>query len=407
VQAQKPPRHLPLLLGTLTAFGPLSIDMYLPAFPQITREMAARPGAVSLTLAVFLLAVSLSQVFYGPLADRYGRRKPLLVGCVLYALGSLGCALAPSMGILIAARAVQALGGAAGMVVARAVVRDVYHEREAARVFSELMLVMGAAPILAPWLGGKILLLGSWRLIFFLLAGFGAFCWWMTNRGLPETLPHPNRSRENLRGVFDTFGALLANRRFLGYALVAGFTAGTNFAYISGSSFVYIELHGISAQHFGYFFGANALGLIGAAQINRLLLRRFAPESILDGSLTINMMAGCALVACGATNWGGLPALAALLFVSLASVGLTFPNLMAAAMAPFGRMAGSASAVLGTVQFAVGALAGALVGLLHNGTALPMTAVVASCATGGLIALRTLAPSKRLPRPFVLSVPED
>lgn len=408
---QTPPRYLPLLLGALTAFGPLSIDMYLPAFPQITREMAARPGAVSLTLAVYLLAVSLSQVFYGPLSDRFGRRKPLMVGCLLYALGSLGCAFAPSMGMLIAARGLQALGGAAGMVISRAVVRDLYDKRAASRVFSELMLVMGAAPILAPWIGGKILLLGSWRMIFLLLAIFGALSWLVTDRALPETLHHPHRSRENLWGIFRTFGELLANQRFLGYALVAGSTAGTNFAYISGASFVYIELHGISAQHFGYFFGLNAFGMIGAAQVNRVLLRRFAPESILKCALAVNMMAGLALVTCGASNWGGLPALAVLLFISLSCVGITFPNLMAAAMAPFGRTAGSASALLGTVQFAVGGLAGALVGLLHNGTALPMTGVFAVCAAGGFIALSTLVrpgaiPVKK-PRPFVVTVPED
>ena len=405
------PRHLVLLLGMLTAFGPVSIDMYLPAFPQITRELAARPGAVPFTLAAFLFGAAFSQVFYGSLADRFGRRRPLLAGCCLYAIGSLGCAFAPSMHVLLAARLVQALGGAAGMVIARAVVRDVFDERHSAHIFSQLMLVMGVAPILAPWIGGQLLVLGSWRLIFLVLAGFGGICFAASACGLPETLPSEKRIRHGMPGVLRTFGELLGNRRFLGYALIAGCTAGTNFAYISGASLVYIELHGVSPQHFGFFFAANALGLIGASQCNRLLLRRFTPEAILARSLTVNMLAGVVLVFCGATGWGGLPALALLLFVGLSSVGLSFPNLTAAGLAPFGRAAGSASAVLGTLQFAVGGFAGALVGLLHNGTALPMTAVFAGCATGALLALRLLVkPDKETaqsPQEFTLAVPEE
>ena len=404
---QPVPRHLVLLLGMLTAFGPVSIDMYLPAFPQITRELAARPGAVQFTLAAFLFGAALSQTFYGPLADRFGRRAPLLGGCCLYALGSIGCALAPSMPVLLAARLVQALGGAAGMVIARAVVRDLFDERRSAHIFSQLMLVMGAAPILAPWIGGQVLALGSWRAIFVVLAGFGAVCFTASALGLPESLPPERRSRHGMPAVFRTFGELLRNRRFLGYALIAGCTAGANFAYIAGASLVYIELYGVSPQHFGFFFAANALGLIGASQINRLLLRRFTPEAILARSLAVNVLAGAALVFCGATGRGGLPALALLLFVGLSSVGLSFPNLTAAALAPFGRAAGSASAVLGTLQFAVGGLSGALVGLLHNGTALPMTAVFAVCATGALLVLRTLAQPREAMTPVALPVTEE
>ena len=405
------PRHLVLLLGVLTAFGPLSIDMYLPAFPQITRELGARPGMVQLTLAAFLLSAALSQAFYGSLADRLGRRRPLLAGCALYALGSLGCAIAPSLNILIAARSLQAMGGAAGMVISRAIVRDLFDERKSAHVYSQLMLVMGAAPILAPWVGGQILMFGSWRLIFLLLAVFGCGCFLATAWGLPETHPASRRSRETVGEALSTFGALLWDRRFLGYSLVAGCTAGINFAYIAGSSFVYIELHGVTVQHFGLFFGANALGLIAASQINRWLLRRHTPESILTCSLAANMVAGLALAACGATGWGGLPALVALLFLSLFNVGLSFPNIAAAALAPFGRKAGSASAVLGTVQFAVGGLSGATVGLLHNGTALPMTATLAACAVGGYAALHTMARQPNGEQPIQESpafiVPED
>lgn len=409
---QRAPRHLALVLGILTAFGPFSIDTYLPAFPQITRDLAARPGRVQLTLAVFLLCAGAGQAFYGSLADRLGRRRPMLLGCALYALGSLGCAFAPTMNWLIAARAVQALGGAAGLVVSRAVVRDLFDERAAARMFSQLMLVMGIAPIVAPWLGGQILTFGSWRLIFLLLAAFGCACFVMTALALPETHPPVRRTREGLLAALRTFGSLLQHRQFLGYSLVAGFTSGTNFAYIAGSSFVYIELYGVSVQHFGLFFGLNALGLMVSTQMNRWLLLRRAPETILAGALATNLTAGLALAVCGATGWGGLPAVMVFLFVSLFSIGLSFPNLAAAAMAPFGRKAGSASAVLGTLQFAVGGIAGAAVGLLHNGTALPMTGTVAVCAMGGFAALHTLVTRRPggaslLKEPPAIVAPED
>jgi len=276
-------------------------------------------------------------------------------------------------------------------VISRAVVRDLFDERESAHIFSQLMLVMGAAPILAPWLGSQLLAVSGWRLIFLVLAGFGLLCFLVSAWALPETLPPSRRTRGGMPAVFRSFGELLGNRRFLGYVLVAGCTAGAQFAYIAGSAFVFIELHGVSAQHFALFFGGNALGLIGAAQINRLLLRRHTPESILPWALTINMLAGIALAICGETDWGGFPALVILLFACMSCMGFSFPNLAAAALAPFGRAAGSASAVLGTVQFAVGGLAGALVGLLHNGTALPMTAIIAVCSIGGFVVLHTLA----------------
>jgi DHA1 family bicyclomycin/chloramphenicol resistance-like MFS transporter len=378
------------LLGVLTAFGPFAIDMYLPAFSQITRDLAARPGMVQLTLAAFLLSSGISQVLYGLLSDRYGRRRPLLAGCALYALGSLGCALAPSLPLLILGRVVQALGGAAGMVIARAVVRDFFDERASARVFSELMLVMGVAPIVAPTLGGQILAFGSWRLIFCLLTVFGGFCFLATFFALPESLPQSRRSRESWLVSAKTFLALLENRRFLGYCLVTGFCAGTMFAYIAGSPFIYMDLYGVSVGHFGLFFGLNALGLMASTQINYLLLRKHTPETILFWSTGSSLFLSVLLVVAGATGWGGLPALAGILFFALFCVGLSNPNLMAVAMAPFGREAGRASAMLGAMPFAMGALAGAMVGVLHNGTALPMTLTLAVCSAGAFVALRTL-----------------
>ena len=382
---------LTLVLGCLSAFGPLSIDMYLPAFPHITRDLRAPDGAVEFTLAAFLLGTAAGQLVYGPLADRFGRRRPLLAGCGIYALGALICALASSMGLFTAARVVQALGGAAGMVIARAVVRDLFDEREAARMFSQLMLVMGVTPVLAPWLGGQILAFANWRMIFYLLTGFGLFCLLMSARFLPETLPDARRARGGLPATLRDFGRLLRDRRFLGYTLVAGFGAGTLFAYIAGSPYVFIQLHHVSEQRFGLFFGLNAAGFIGAAQFNRWLLHRCSPEAILPAATGGGLVAGLLLALCGATGWGGLPAFAALLFACLSMLGVAGPNIAAAALAPFGRAAGSASALLGTAQFLLGALAGGFVGLFHNGTAFPMSATVAAASAGGYLALRTLA----------------
>ena len=379
---------LSLILGALTAFGPLSIDMYLPAFPHIARDLAVPVGAVGFTLAAYLLGTSIGQLIYGPLADRHGRRKPLLAGCVIFGLGSLGCACSTSVAMLTGFRVVQALGGAAGMVIARAVVRDLFHEREAARMFAQLMLVMGICPVLAPTLGGQVLLLGNWRVIFYILIGFSVFCLFMSARFLPETLPINRRVQGGAAQAVRAFGAILRDRRFLLHSLAAGFGSGTLFAYISGSPFVFIQLHHVSEQRFGILFGLNAVGFISGAQLNRWLLHRHPQRLILLRAAAAGMVAGIALLVCGATGLGGLPLLWMLLFAALSSLGICGPNVAALALGPFGRNAGSASALLGTAQFFVGSLAGAAVGLFHNGTAIPMTATVAVCCVGSYLALK-------------------
>ncbi len=380
-------RWLAILLGALTAFGPLAIDMYLPAFPQITHELKAHEGTIQFTLAIFLIGSGVSQVLYGPLADRLGRRGPLLVGCGLFVIGALACAMARSVEALIVARLVQALGAGGGVVIARAIVRDLFEGHESAHFFSQLMVVMGVAPIAAPWLGGQVLSLGNWRLIFVALAAFGGLCLLLSAFTLRETLPAERRTGKGIADVVKTFGSLLRHRVFAGYALVAGLCSGVLFAYIAGAPLVYIELHHVSPQHFGLFFGANAVGLIGAAQLNRLLLRTHTIEGVLRTAMIANLIITIALAIVGATGWGGLPALAILLFLCMACIGLSGPNLMTAALAPFRSSAGSASALLGLAQYAVGGIAGALVGILHNHSAVPMTAVVAACGIGSFIAL--------------------
>lgn len=378
--------RLTIILGTLTAFGPLSIDMYLPGLPSIAREFQAGSSTAQLTLSLFLIGMAAGQVLYGPLSDRYGRRIPLLFGCLLYSLASLGCALAPSAGVLIILRFIQALGGCAGMVIARSVVRDLFAGRDSARMFSFLMLVMGLAPITAPLIGGQLLVFFGWRAIFWLLAGFGLLCMALVIFLLPETLPPERRAHAGLAPALRVYGSILSDRHFVGYALAGGFISAGMFAYISGSPFVLIEDYGVAPEQYGFIFGANALGLILVSQINRRLLGSFSSEGILHTTLLVVVLAGITLVGVTITGLGGLVGLLIPLFVCIAGVGLVGPNSSALAMESYGRTAGSASAMLGALQFAVGTLAGTLVGVLHNGTALPMAGVIAACEIAALLA---------------------
>jgi DHA1 family bicyclomycin/chloramphenicol resistance-like MFS transporter len=378
-----------LILGALTAFSSMSIDMYLPAFPQIARDLGIPLGMVQLSISAFLYGSAAGQLFYGPLADRWGRRMPLLMGLSLYVASTIGCACVQTGEGLLFWRVVMAVGGGAGMVISRAVVRDLYDTAEAARMFSLLMLVMGAAPILAPIAGGQLLLITGWRGIFVFLGVFGLLSLCAVALGLPESLPKERRIRRSFTEMIAVYGHLLRNRQYLRYAIALGCIAGVNFSYISGAPFVFIELHGVSPQHFGLFFGANACGLIGASQINRRLLRRFTPRRILDIAFTINAAAAVLLTIAGITGTGGFPAQVALIFVCICMTGLLYPNVTALAMAPFDKAAGSASALLGTIQYTLGATAGALVGMFHNGTAIPMTATMAFCGVMGLCAVRS------------------
>ena len=383
--------RLTLILGSLTAFGPLSIDMYLPGLPTIAREFRTDTAAVQLTLSLFFIGLAVGQALYGPIADRLGRKRPLLFGCAFYMLASLACALAPSIESLIALRFAQAIGGCAGMVIARSIVRDLFDERSSARMYSFLMLVMGLAPITAPLIGGQLLVAFGWRAIFWLLSGFGLLCVLMVAFGLPESLPPERRVRAGLWQALDVYWRLLLDRRFVGSALTGGFVSAGMFAYISGSPFVFIELYGVAPERYGWIFGANALGLVLASQLNRWLLERVRGETILAVTLAATAAAGLLLALVAVTGFGGLAGLLAPLFVFVASLGLVGPNTAAAAMAPYGRVAGSASALMGVLQFVVGAGAGALVGALHDGTAVPMAGVIAACGVAALTVFQALA----------------
>src|SRR5439155_20231942 len=324
-------KTLALVLGALSAFGPLSIDMYLPGFAAISRDLEASQAQVQFTLAVFFGGLGLGQAFYGPISDRYGRRRPLCFGVTLFVLAGAACALARSIEGLMAWRFVQSIGGCAGIVIARAVVRDRFDERESARVFSLLMLVMGLAPILAPLIGGQILVLFGWRAIFWTLAGFGLACLTAVVLVLGESLPSERRTAGGLSDALRVYARLLSDRAFIRFNLSGALAIAGMFAYIFGSPFVFMQVHGVRPDRYGWLFGLNALGLIGASQLNRLALGRVAGAGILSRALYVTAAAGVALLIAAWTGAGGLPALLLPLFVYIASLGFVLPNVTAAA----------------------------------------------------------------------------
>ena len=378
-----------LILSALVAFAPMSIDMYLPALPALERYFAADTAAVQHTLASFFIGLAIGQLLYGPVADKYGRKPPLYFGLGLYVIASAACALAPGIGSLIALRFMQAVSGCAGMVVARAVVRDLYDRQESARVFSILLMVMGIAPIVAPLAGGYMLTWFGWRSIFWVLALFGIACLLAVKFKLPETIPS-DRPRIALSNAMGNYISLLADRRYLGYALSGGFGQAGMFAYISGSPFVFIDLYGVPAHAYGWLFGLNAMGIVGFTQVNRRLLLKYDSDRILNFGNLAGFLMCVVLLAAALSNAAGLIGILVPLFFVVAFRGLTFPNASAGAMAPFPEKAGSASALLGSVQFAIAAIASAAVGLFHNGTAVPMAAVISTCGLLAFVSYRWL-----------------
>ncbi|ABY96545.1 TPA: multidrug effflux MFS transporter [Pseudomonas putida] len=367
-----------LILGALSAFGPLAIDFYLPAFPAMAQAFATDEKHVQATLAAYFLGLSIGQLAYGPVADRFGRRLPLMFGVTLFTLASLACAYAPNLDTLVLARFVQALGGCAGMVLSRAIVSDKCDPVASAKVFSQLMLVMGLAPILAPMLGGVLVNLAGWQSIFLALSLFSAGCLLAVSLGLPESLPE-HIPRQPLSGALRQYLRLLADRAFLGHALTGGIAIAGMFAYIAGSPFVFIKLYGVPAEHYGWLFGTNAAGFILVAQVNARLLARRGPAFLLARAVWLYLVAGLVLLGVAALRPAQLWPLLIPLFICIASLGCIIPNASACAMSGQGARAGSASALMGCVQFSVAAGAAALVGLLHDGSAVPMAMVISLC----------------------------
>ena len=378
-----------VLLGTLTAIGPLSLDTYLPAFPSMTRDLAASQAQIQLSLTTCLVGMALGQLVTGPLSDRWGRRLPVLVGVGAYTLLSLVCAAAPSAETLAAARFVQGFAGGMGTVVARAVVRDLYSGRAAAKYFSRLVLVFGIAPMAAPAFGSLVLRFGDWRTVFVALAVIGALLATAAGWRLPETLPAARRNTGGLAATVAAGRALLTDRVYLGYALTQGLAFAGLFAYISGSSFVLQDVFGLSATAFSLVFGGNALAFVAVGQLNARLLDRYDPRPLMVSALGIGLLAALGVLA-GALL-GALPLVVVALFVFVGSLGMAMPNGTALALDRHAAHAGTAAALLGGIQAVVAAGAAPLVGLGGEGSAGPMALVVSGAAAGSLLVVLTLA----------------
>jgi MFS transporter, DHA1 family, multidrug resistance protein len=382
--------QLVVLLGALSAFGPLSMDMYLPGLPAMARDLSAPAWAAQLTITTSMLGLAGGQLIAGPISDALGRRRPLLAGLAAYLVTSLLCAMAPSIWTLLAFRLFQGAAGAAGIVIARAIVRDLHTGVAAARFFAMLMLVGGLAPVLAPLVGGQLLHVTDWRGIFVVLAGIGAvlllWAWWM----LSETLPAPRRHGGGLVQTLHVFAGLVRDRPFLGYTLSAGLVFAAMATYISGSPFVLQDIHGVSPQLFSLLFALNAGGIMLASQTSRALVGRYGPRTLLTAGVLLGAGGGLGVLVSVLAGLG-LAGLLPSLFVTVSSVGMVLPNAAALALADHPRTAGSASALLGLTQFATGALAAPLAGVGGSHTALPMAIVMATLPLAGLACLFGLA----------------
>jgi DHA1 family bicyclomycin/chloramphenicol resistance-like MFS transporter len=391
--------QLVLILGGLSAFGPLSIDLYLPGLPALARDLHAQAWETQLTLTSCLAGLAVGQLLAGPLSDRLGRRRPLLVGLAAYVAASLACAASPSIFVLVVLRLVQGLAGAAGIVIARAVVRDLRSGAAAARLFSILMLVTGLAPTLAPIAGGQLLRVMSWRGLFVILAGIVALLLLASAAGLPDTLPHELRHAGGWLETTRTLRDLARDRVFVGYALILGATMGQMLAYIAGSPFVLQDIYGVSPQLYGVIFAGNALGLVACSQLNAFLVGRVPPEKLLAGGIAAGVSAGLALLAVILVGSIGLPGILPCLFVVVSTVGIVIPNASALALADYPHVAGSASALLGVLQFLVGAGMAPLVGIAGAHSAQPMGIAVAALGLGGAVMVAvTRRAASRLPK---------
>ncbi|MFJ8857151.1 Bcr/CflA family multidrug efflux MFS transporter [Streptomyces sp. NPDC102451] len=377
-----------LVLGGLTALPPLSMDMYLPALPEVTDALHAPAATVQLTLTACLTGMALGQLVVGPMSDRWGRRTPLLLGMVVYVLATAICAVAPTAELLIGFRLLQGLAGAAGIVISRAVVRDLYDGDEMARFFSTLMLISGVAPVIAPVIGGQVLQFTDWRGIFVVLTFVGVLLTFVVWKWLHETLPAQARHTGGVGDALRTMRGLLADRVFTGYMVAGSLAFAALFAYVSASPFVVQEIYGASPQTFSLLFGINSIGLIAVGQINgKLLVGRVSLDKALGFGLAVITVAAVALLLMTSGVFGdvGLVPVAAGLFVLMSAMGLAMPNTNTQALMRTRHAAGSASALLGTSQFLIGAIASPLVGIAGEKTAVPMAVVQVVCSVSAMV----------------------
>jgi MFS transporter, DHA1 family, multidrug resistance protein len=373
-----------LILGLLSAIGPFSIDTYLPGFPTIAADLHVTVNEVSYSLSSFFIGISLGQLIYGPLLDRFGRKKPLIAGLVIYVLASLGCAITHSIEMLIAFRFLQALGGCVGMVAPRAIVRDIFPVSESAKIFSTLILILGVSPIIAPTVGSYLIISFGWQSVFWLQSLMGALLLIAVVFLLPES-KQPDKTFSLMpKPIINSFLHVFKSPHFFTYTLAASLVSAGVYAYLSGSPFVFMKIFKVTEQQYGWIFGFLAAGLIVSSQINNLMLKRFSSEQIVKTVFFTQAVIGVILCVSSIMGWLNLFNTILLIFLFLCCQGFSFPNAAALSMAPFKKEAGTASALMGAFQMGFGSLAAALVGFISNGTSLPMTGVMACCATTGL-----------------------
>lgn len=378
------PGWVPLLLGFLTAVGPISTDIYLPAFPAMEETFQTDAGNVQMTLSIWFVGLALGQLSVGPLSDRFGRRGPMLVGNFIYAIASAVCAFAPDIVTFSIARFVASVGASASLVVPTACVRDLVPDRNAgAKMLSRLVMVMGVVPILAPMLGGLVVAMTSWRVIFWASAAYGAICVLLVLWLLPETLPFEKRVALSPMTLVTRYLTLLSDRGFSSHALVTGFSTFMQFSYLTAASFVFIKMFGFSPLHFSMLFGVFSVFMIGASQVNGLLVGRIDSSKLLQSAVCVSVLGGAVLLAL--VVWGQWYAgptwqryqvwfIIAAMLLTLAPTGIIFPNAMMGALADHPSLAGAAAALAGTMQYVLGALAGVALGQFSTTSALPMAA---------------------------------
>jgi DHA1 family bicyclomycin/chloramphenicol resistance-like MFS transporter len=391
------------ILGLLTAIGPFSIDMYLPAFPAIAKGLNTTVAQVMLSLSSFFIGISIGQLVYGPMLERFGRKKPLYVGLFIYLVTSVGCALTQSIEALIAFRFLQALGSCAGMVASRAIVRDLFEVKDNAKIFSLLMLVVAVSPIIAPTLGGYITAELGWRYIFGMLVIVVAAIIVGVYFLLPESKqPDPKHSLRP-KAIFRNFAAILVQPQFYVFALTGAIATSGLYAYISGSPQVFIELYGVNEKEYGWIFAIIAVGIISASQINALILRKYSSEKVVQASLMFQSVIATIFVVLVISEFITLYSTIFLLFWYISAQGFIFPNASALTLASFGHTAGNASALMGAIQMGIGATASAVVSIFQNGTAIPMAAVMTVCSILSLV-IFTLGVKKHQLQPAIIEI---
>jgi DHA1 family bicyclomycin/chloramphenicol resistance-like MFS transporter len=376
-----------LILGALCTISPFSIDMYLPGFPAIAENLNTSISNVQLSLTAYLVGIAIGQLFYGPLLDKYGRKKPLYAGLVIYILTSMGCAYTFSVDHLIIMRFLQAIGGCVGMVAAQALVRDLFPSNRTAQVLSLLTLVIAVSPMVAPTVGGYVTAHFGWQMVFFVLAAITLFIlagikWYLPGGALPDATISLRP-----RKVVQNYLMVLRNRQFFVYMLVGGIAGAAPFAYIAGSADVFMNRYGISETGYGWIFALLATAMIGSTQMNHILLRKFTSEQIIKVSLLYQSVVGLIMILGVWMQWLDVYSLICLMFIFLTGHGLNSPNTAALSLEPFSKNAGSASAMMGSVRMAMGGITSAMVSIFHTGTALPMVAMMAACALVGVVIL--------------------